>query len=127
MAKRPSENARAFKSMLGMPAVEEAHSRLLKNLSYPDLMNLARLYEKDVDELVLKLFRVPDEARCHNTNHLIVLHEPEIVQALLYERYLTVIRLFENLEKKPKFNATAYGQMLFGMISLHHFYLRASD
>lgn len=124
---QPSENFKSLKSLIGMPVLEEAHTKWVKGLSYSEVMNLARLYEKEVDDLVLKLFRITDEARCHQVTHTIVQNAPEIVQALLYERYVTVLGLFERLEQKPEFNATAYGQGLLGMLSLYHQFLRLSE
>jgi hypothetical protein len=108
-----------------MPMLKDAHVKLLEGLSYADMINLARLYEKEVDELVLKLFRITNEALCHQTTHMIAMSAPEIVQALLYERYMTVLQLFTSFEQKQNFDPTARGQALIGMLSTYHTFLRS--
>lgn len=120
MNKSPSENLRSFSGLLGLPVLKEAYEKWLVGLSYNEMIHLARFYESDVDELVLKLFRISDEARCQQLLHTIFLNTPGIVLALLYERFTTTIGLFESLEQNPDFNATSYGQSLFGMLSLYH-------
>lgn len=109
-----------------MPILEEAHTKWIKGLSCDEAMNLACLYEKEVDDLVLKLFRITDKALCHQLTHTVVMSSPEVVQALLYERYTTVLRLFERFEQDPEFNAIASGQALWGMLSVYHQFLRLS-
>lgn len=127
MVQQPSENFKKLKFLIGLPVLEEAHTKWLKGLSYSEMMNLARLYEKEVDDLVLKLFRITSEALCHQMTHTIIQNTPEIVQALLYERYVTVLGLFERFEQNPEFNATTYGQGLLGMLSLYYQFLRYSE
>ena len=122
-----SSQIAALKFLITTKETEEAYYNWYRKLEYQDARALAYLYEKETDELILKLFRLSDEARCHMLIHMMIHDAPEIVKALLHDRYITILDLMKSLEKNPSSNVAMYGVGLFGFLSLHHQLLRAGD